>query len=380
MSKQHTKFPDASGESLKEDKCQAYECSTDSGFVSGEIADSGLIETEFKESNSSYQDTGSAEEQENEEKMLIDSGLVVTDSFYKLSLGGQNDLNSPDKGPTLVESQSTDLKDIPSMFYYTQDEDGDTHLHTAIEEGFVEVALALIRAAPLPELLEIRNNSGQTPLHLAVATGQANVARWLVVAGVDPCPRGFKGHSPFHIAALSNDTKSVQALAHPVQQQEKDQLALSYQVQEYLPCDLDQWNFLGQTCVHVAAIRGHVEVLKHLVWYGADINARQGCTGYTALHYAVEQRDEALVQYLLTCKNIDVDVLTYEGRDVLEVSKDVSESIKMSLRNRGVPSPLPSDDEDDFDSDDEVNGEFDSEDEMYEQNSPSMDSLVGANA
>lgn len=27
-------------------------------------------------------------------------------------------------------------------------------------------------------------------------------------------------------------------------------------------------------CVHLAAIGGHVDVLRHLVWFGANINAR----------------------------------------------------------------------------------------------------------
>jgi hypothetical protein len=32
--------------------------------------------------------------------------------------------------------------------------------------------------------------------------------------------------------------------------------------------------FAGQMCVHLAAIGGHVDVLRHLVWFGANINAR----------------------------------------------------------------------------------------------------------
>lgn len=30
----------------------------------------------------------------------------------------------------------------------------------------------------------------------------------------------------------------------------------------------------GQMCVHLAAIGGHVDVLRHLMWFGANINAR----------------------------------------------------------------------------------------------------------
>lgn len=63
------------------------------------------------------------------------------------------------------------------------------HLHAAIVRGFVEVALALIRAAPHPRLLDTPNDAALTPLHLAVATGQHPVARWLIIAGARPSPR-----------------------------------------------------------------------------------------------------------------------------------------------------------------------------------------------
>lgn len=32
--------------------------------------------------------------------------------------------------------------------------------------------------------------------------------------------------------------------------------------------------FLGLTCVHLAALNGNVEILRYLLWYGADINAK----------------------------------------------------------------------------------------------------------
>lgn len=118
--------------------------------------------------------------------------------------------------------------------------------------------------------------------------------------------------------------------------------------------------FSGQTCVHVAARHGHVEVLRHLVWYGADINAREGCTGYTALHYAVERRDEPTVQFLLQCDKLNVEAETYGGRNALEIIRILPTSIDKALRNRGVPSPYFSDDDDDEidseDSGDEVSG------------------------
>lgn len=106
--------------------------------------------------------------------------------------------------------------------------------------------MALIRAAPHPRLLDTPNDDAQTPLHLAVETSQWRIARWLVVAGARPCPRDLQGDSPLHIAARVGDVKSIKAIADPVQQQERDALALSYQGHMYQPCDLNQWNYLGK--------------------------------------------------------------------------------------------------------------------------------------
>lgn len=119
-------------------------------------------------------------------------------------------------------------------------------LHAAIIQEFPEAALALIRLAPHPRLLDTPNDDAQSPLHLAVATGQAKVARWLVVAGARPGPRNLHGDSPLHIAARTGDILCCKAITDAVHQQERDVLALSYVPQTYQAFNLDQWNYDGE--------------------------------------------------------------------------------------------------------------------------------------
>lgn len=116
----------------------------------------------------------------------------------------------------------------------------------AIFSGLTDLVLALIRCAPHPYLLDIRNDGDNSPLHLAVATGQWQVVRWLIIAGANPSLRDAHGDSPLHIAAKSNDYQCVKAIADPVKQQEREQLALKYQGQLYRQCDFDQWNLVGK--------------------------------------------------------------------------------------------------------------------------------------
>lgn len=376
----------------EEEKKGLFECSTsDSGFISaGNIVYTDEITSEeFKsERKSPTVDSGIIDvnlktpEITSDTSMKLDSGidLALSQNLSNLHLDYKdiNNLNSGSCQPSSSAVQESKISNIPAKqpweLYYEQDENGDTCLHEAITRGFLEVALALIRAAPVPRLLDTANDDDQTALHLAVATGQWKLARWLVVAGARPCPRNLQGDSPLHIAARTGDIACSKAITDPVQQQERDVLNLQYPPQPYYPVDLDQWNYDGQTCAHVAALNGHIDVLRHLVWYGADINAREGKSGYTPLHIAIQRGDEKLTNFLLKeCKKLDVEVETYGGRSALELGYPVQQWIEHALRQRGIPSPYISEDEYD-DSDDD-------EDMLYETTNMLNQSLViGASA
>lgn len=363
---QYNMLADASGKTagMTEDKFALYESSrTDSGFISGEISE---------EQSQLLTESGDIEESVNKEDMQLrlDSGVVLSlsENFSSLSLKNPdlNNLNSS----TIIESEPEPK--VPWELYYEQDEDGDTLLHSAIVQGFLEVVLAIIRAAPRPHLLDTPNDDAQSPLHYAVATKQWKIVRWLIVAGAKPSPRNRQGDSPLHICARTGDVQSCKAITDPVTQTERDALALSYPPQPYQPCQLDQWNYDGQTCVHVAAIYGHIDVLRHLVWNGADINAREGTKGYTALHYALERVDEVMVHFLLyECTKLNPNILTYGQRSVLQLGFPVTSAVAEALRLRGVESPFTSDSEYDEDSEDEL---------PYDNTNIYKSSIIQANA
>lgn len=355
------------GKVIDDDKCDLTDSRTDSGFISsgnlilsGEISEEIIPESSRRSDAHSHCDSGIIEDSDRKrESMHIDSGLCLTgelslsEKISKLNLeAGLNDLNNPKLQPP-VESK-TALDDIPWNIYFEQDEDGDTHLHTAIVQGFAEVALALIRAAPHPRFLDTANDAAQTPLHLAVETAQYPVVRWLIIAGARPSPRDSQGDSPLHIAARLGDVNCVKAILEPVLPKHRDALALGYPAYLYEKAKLDQWNYLGQTCLHTAAMYGHLEVLKELVAFGGDVNAREGLEGYTPLHYAVQRRDEKTVKFLLMeCKSLNADLTTYGGRNALQLCLIVPETIRRALKMRGLDSPYSSDEEDSSEDEEE---------------------------
>ncbi|GBP60450.1 NF-kappa-B inhibitor cactus [Eumeta japonica] len=79
----------------------------------------------------------------------------------------------------------------------------------------------------------------------------------------------------------------------------------------------------GQTCVHLAAMAGHLDVLQTLVFYGADINAREGLCGRTALHVAAARGDGRTATYLLErCAGVAAAARDYSGRTPKRLAKE----------------------------------------------------------
>lgn len=106
----------------------------------------------------------------------------------------------------------------------------------------------MIRAAPHPRLLDTPNDDADSPLHLAVLTGQSRIVRWLIIAGAKPGPRNINGDSPLHLSARLDDEQCCKAINDPVQQQERDSLCLNYSPpQPYQTSDLNQWNYDGKS-------------------------------------------------------------------------------------------------------------------------------------
>ncbi|XP_077285828.1 NF-kappa-B inhibitor cactus-like [Arctopsyche grandis] len=260
--------------------------------------------------------------QTSEQSQTIDSGLELSDSFSGLSVDGMSSRNNLSETqipahqlPVNIPVSKSD--DCSWQIYFQQDDEGDTQLHLAIINEMPDAVTALLQMCPYPVLLDIFNDSRQAPIHLAVLTGQPHIARRLLIAGAKVNSRDANGNTPLHLACAMGDLACLRALITP--------LAPHPQVAaraHSLPHALDQINHDGQTCVHVAAIGGHIEILRHLVWFGANINATENKSGRTALHLAIESGNIALLQYLVTeCPLVAMDIRTYSGHTALQLGE-----------------------------------------------------------
>lgn len=272
---------------------------------------------------------------------MQDSG-ICGDLLNRLTLG------SSSEDPKHLNSSL----EQPIREFYEPDEDGDVQLHLVVVAGWfllsntyvlfqysynkfsylglADVFEALVRMAPSPQLLSLQNNQGYTPLHLAVLQNQPAFVRRLVVAGAKLNLRDSEGNSPLHLSARRGYVECAEALLKPLSVHEtigngsnvlvanRDEIADEESI-------IDQRNYQGEHCVHLAAMGGHIAFLQFLSWNGADLNALEGRGGRSALHLAVGAKNLPLVQCLAEPKPasglaINTDLVDWYGRTAYHLS------------------------------------------------------------
>ncbi|KAJ0175529.1 hypothetical protein K1T71_008688 [Dendrolimus kikuchii] len=305
---------------------------TESGYLTGEI--SGLCEPE-PEPELMPSAPEKQDDQKKKEECDLDSGLVLIpeDDF---------NVHITDTTINLPTSRSSDIPPLHILFQ--QDDDGDTQLHIASVHGCEKSVGTLIRLCPDKAWLDVPNDYGHTPLHLAVMSRNPIVTRMLVIAGVSLGVRDRLGETPLHKATVIRDSECIKALLTPVPEKPRK-----------LSSVLEEKNYRGQACVHIAASAGHVETLQSLVYYGADINSAENLAGWTPLHIAARRGDVRMVQYLSErCSGVTVRARDYAGRTPRHLARYTkAEKLFVNFKDDS-DTESDSDDDDMYDSDSET--------------------------
>ncbi|KAL0830978.1 hypothetical protein ABMA28_001866 [Loxostege sticticalis] len=305
---------------------------TDSGFLSGPIdrldsedlgPPSDTVKSEVCEENT-------------------DSGLDLCTHFSSF---GISDVHTPTAEPLRPSDKQTTQtsQDLPVRVLFQQDEDGDTQLHIAAVHGCQQSVGILIKLCPDKSWLNIQNDYRHTALHLAVMGDFPEITRMLVLAGASLALRDVCGRTPVHIAAENKAVDCLKALLAPSIEQPHRRLSAI----------LNQKDYNGQTCVHTAATAGHIKTLRTLVYYGADINAREGLAGWTALHIAARRGDVRLAQYLLEqCAGVVKNARDCGGRTPRRLAKR-TKAERLFANVHADSDSETDDDDDDYDSEGE---------------------------
>ena len=175
------------------------------------------------------------------------------------------------------------------------DENGQTPLHIAAAKGHIKSMEKLIETRGVD--INIADKSGCTPLHLAVEYGSIEAVKLLLgVEGIMVNKKNNDHSTPLHLAVRYAEEKIVPELLNA------DGI------------DVNAQNSLDQTPLHLAVRYPDKKVNEKFVRVllnadGIDVNA-EDCDGCTALHEAVEHADANIVQALLDA-GIDVNQRTF---------------------------------------------------------------------
>ena len=163
----------------------------------------------------------------------------------------------PDESPLLDATKRGDVQAVRSLLAEGADPnaaqgDGLTALHVAAQEGYLEIAEALLGAGAD---VEAKTRIGDyTPLHLAAQEANAPVARVLLEAGADPAAVTTNtGATPLHLAAKAIGGEG----------------AVRTLLDAGVPVDPRE-SAAGQTPLMFAASQGRTAAVRELLSHGAD--------------------------------------------------------------------------------------------------------------
>ncbi|KAL5281280.1 NFKBIA family protein [Megaselia abdita] len=265
----------------------------DSGFIPSSSLSTHL-EIDYKDERSSDKKKSSktaADYGKEAEMEDLDSGILVSaelsSKISDLKIENDEEPRQMANPSNKQQHQQQQQPQQPWEIYYQQTkEGGDTQLHFACVDGLEKVVAALIRLAPHSCLFNIQNNDCQTAMHLATLSSKPKIIRMLLIAGADPVIRDRHGNNALHLASEAGDLQCVKALTTPISKSEIQEAHRNYghrsqdkstsylRKPPQLPFDLEFRNYDGERCVHLAAMGGHVDVLRELVYVGADINSK----------------------------------------------------------------------------------------------------------
>jgi serine/threonine-protein phosphatase 6 regulatory ankyrin repeat subunit B len=145
--------------------------------------------------------------------------------------------------------------------------------------------------------VDARRKGIETPLHLAVFLGRADVVNMLLAHGADVHARGNFGQTPMHLASFPQGYPEIITilLAHGA--------------------SLNERQNNRATPLHLAAMGHNTEVMTLLVNKGADIRLADA-HGATALHYAAQSGNGSAASVLLD-HGTDANALDFENHTPL---------------------------------------------------------------
>jgi hypothetical protein len=157
-----------------------------------------------------------------------------------------------------------------------RDENGDTPLHLAVKKNNLKIVQSLLEEGADPNL---KDALGFTPLHLSTQQDFDQISKLLLQSGADVHSESNGGNTPTYFAIQEGNLDFVKMVC----------------IDE---AGVNTSNSIQQTPLHVASEFGKLEIVKYLVDTGAEINAKNKYSR-TPLHAALYQDNDQIANYLV---------------------------------------------------------------------------------
>ncbi|XP_071105248.1 espin-like [Haliotis cracherodii] len=159
--------------------------------------------------------------------------------------------------------------------------------YNAIATGQMSILKAIYKTGKAPQV----DKNGNTPLHVAAKCGQLRSLRWLLQhSNVPLLAKNARGETCLHVAALQGHLKCMQTII--VCKKEKPSIAVS------------ERDNLGMTGLHHATIGNRERLVHWLVQeFGKDLCLVKSCDGVLAIHLAAAAGNRQCTELLAqACK------------------------------------------------------------------------------
>jgi ankyrin repeat protein len=210
-----------------------------------------------------------------------------------------------------TESGVTGLNDT---VLHVKDQNDNTPLHWAVENGKTEIALALIEKGAN---LDIQDKYGRTPLHWAIGKNTPEIALALLNKGADlDIQDNEQGYTPLSLAISKNNPEIALALINK-------------------SANLDIKDKYGQAPLHWAIGKNIPEIALALINKGANLDIKNKY-GQAPLHWAIGKNIPEIALALIN-KGANLDIKDKDGRTPLHwaIGKNTPE-IALALLNKGA--------------------------------------------
>ncbi|KAL9380263.1 hypothetical protein Peur_025920 [Populus x canadensis] len=236
---------------------------------------------------------------------------------------------------------------------------GDSQIHLAARTGNLSRVREILQNSDgndLKVLLATQNQDGETPLYAAAENGHAGVvAKMLEYMDLETASVAARnGYDPFHVAAkqghldvltellrvfpnlvMTTDLSCTTALHTAATQGHIDVVNLLLETDVNL-VKIARNN--GKTVLHSAARMGHLEIVRSLLSKDPSTGFRADKKGQTALHMAVKGQNEEIVLELLKPDRTVMHVKDNKGNTALHIAvmKGRTQNVHCLLSVEGV--------------------------------------------